>query len=153
MIGSIALLYTFLATPSVAVDVRAPRIEIPDVRVEAPPFAAPDAMTAEDDQDEEDEDEHQAERDARRSQRERLRERREEMRGRDDFDPAFSGPPTARAKGKNGSATLPVKGPVTFRLRVQAGEAEVGIRVGGHSDKLPLTPLGRGSRWCRPRAR
>jgi len=125
MIGSIALLYTFLATPSVAVDVRAPRIEIPDVRVEAPPFAAPDAMTAEDDQDEEDEDEHQAERDARRSQRERLREHREEMRGRDDFDPAFSGPPTARAKGKNGSATLPVKGPVTFRLRVQAGEAEV----------------------------
>ena len=44
MIGSIALLYTFLATPSVAVDVRAPRIEIPDVRVEAPPFAAPDAI-------------------------------------------------------------------------------------------------------------
>jgi hypothetical protein len=33
--------------------------------------------------------------------------------------------PTARAEGKDGSATLGVKGPVTFRLRVQAGEAEV----------------------------
>jgi len=37
----------------------------------------------------------------------------------------FREAPRARATGKNGAASLAVKGPVTFRLRVQSGEVEV----------------------------
>lgn len=33
--------------------------------------------------------------------------------------------PSARAKGKNGVATLPTKGPVTLRIRAQSGEVQV----------------------------
>jgi DUF4097 and DUF4098 domain-containing protein YvlB len=40
-------------------------------------------------------------------------------------DKAFGEEPSARATGKNGAASLAVKGPVTFRLRVQSGEVEV----------------------------
>jgi hypothetical protein len=40
-------------------------------------------------------------------------------------DETFGEKPSARATGKNGAASLAVKGPVTFRLRVQSGEVEV----------------------------
>jgi Putative adhesin len=40
-------------------------------------------------------------------------------------DKSFGEQPGARATGKNGAASLAVKGPVTFRLRVQSGEVEV----------------------------
>ena len=44
---------------------------------------------------------------------------------RSDDEDASSEQPSSRAAGKNGAATLAVKGPVTFRLRVQSGEVEV----------------------------
>jgi DUF4097 and DUF4098 domain-containing protein YvlB len=39
-----------------------------------------------------------------------------------DMDPNL---PSTRAKGKNGVATLPAKGPVTVRVRAQSGEVQV----------------------------
>ena len=45
--------------------------------------------------------------------------------GRSGSDDEAGGQPSARAAGKNGAAALAVKGPVTFRLRVQSGEVEV----------------------------
>jgi len=55
------------------------------------------------------------------------RGRWDHFRWRNHFDDdAESGErPSARAAGKNGAAALAVKGPVTFRLRVQSGEVEV----------------------------
>jgi len=81
-------------------------------------------------------------RDAERQAREEERNAREEERrarersgapvsasggaNRFDVDDEGSGEaPSARATGKNGVASLAVKGPVTFRLRVQSGEVEV----------------------------
>jgi hypothetical protein len=43
----------------------------------------------------------------------------------DDDEDGSGEKPSARAIGKNGAAALAVKGPVTFRLRVQSGEVEV----------------------------
>jgi hypothetical protein len=152
MIGSIAVLSTLVAAPSATVEVRPPRVDKPEVRVEVPPADVnlphlqfrelprldfPDvefpesrfdgfAMASRDDEDEADEDRDQADEDARRNERDRLRERyRDEMRWRDDSGYSFTGPPTAKAAGKGGSASLAVKGPVTLRLRVLDGEGEV----------------------------
>jgi hypothetical protein len=61
---------------------------------------------------------------------ERDRERRSRDRARrwgrfgSEDEPAGE-QPSARAAGKNGVAALAVKGPVTFRLRLQSGEVEV----------------------------
>jgi hypothetical protein len=162
MIGSIAVISTLLAVPAAA-DVRAPRIEIPDVHVKVPvevplpdfdfpdfdfsefPLALhslqPGALAARDDQDEEEDDEDRADHDAKRGERDRhdwSRDFQDEMRWRDE--PGYSsGPPTARAQGKDGSASLSVKGPVTFRLRVQAGEADV---VGTNKSQVAVTVSG-----------
>ena len=76
--------------------------------------------------DETDDDEDQADRDAERNRQDQRDWYRDQTRRRFRSDEELSGEkPTARADGKNGAATLAVKGPVTFRLRVQAGEAEV----------------------------
>jgi hypothetical protein len=70
----------------------------------------------------------------RRAREEERRSREEERRSRErdrwhsrfgDDEDAPGEAPTARAGGKNGAASLAVKGPVTFRLRVQSGEVEV----------------------------
>jgi hypothetical protein len=50
---------------------------------------------------------------------------RSRWRSRFDDEDASGEQPSSRAAGKNGAATLAVKGPVTFRLRVQSGEVEV----------------------------
>ena len=66
------------------------------------------------------------ERERRDQERERRAEERDRLRSRlhgEDRDPDEQ--PSARAAGKNGTAALAVKGPVTFRLRVQSGEVEV----------------------------
>jgi Putative adhesin len=71
----------------------------------------------------EDEDEGDKDRDKQRQEGRWYRDRTWKMFGDDE---AFEDQkPTARSEGKGGSATLGVKGPVTFRLRVQAGEAEI----------------------------
>src|SRR3954466_1907254 len=54
--------------------------------------------------------------------------------GEDDHDSAER-EATAQAKGR-GSATLPVKGPVTFQIRAQAGEVEV---VGSDRKQVSVT--------------
>jgi Putative adhesin len=73
------------------------------------------------------EEERNAREEERRARDEERRAReRERWRGRfgsDDEDSEEA--PRARATGKNGVASLAVKGPVTFRLRVQSGEVEV----------------------------
>ncbi|TMA18076.1 MAG: hypothetical protein E6J85_15655 [Deltaproteobacteria bacterium] len=83
-----------------------------------------------------------------REQKERMREQQEQMREQQDrareqsdrrrfrFNWNFNdqddededtddSAPSARAKGKNGVATLPAKGPVTVRIRAQSGEVQV----------------------------
>jgi len=89
------------------------------------------------DQDKSDGDRIERERDRAGRERERIERERERERQRSSRERArwWSGfgsdeeghgdKPSARAAGKNGSATLAVKGPVTFRLRVQSGEVEV----------------------------
>jgi hypothetical protein len=78
--------------------------------------------------------EKQAREEERHAREEERRAREEERRARDrerwhsrfDIDDEDSGEaPSARATGKKGAASLAVKGPVTFRLRVQSGEVEV----------------------------
>ena len=73
------------------------------------------------------EEERNAREEERRAREEERRAReRERWRNRFDVDDEGSGEaPSARATGKNGVASLAVKGPVTFRLRVQSGEVEV----------------------------
>ena len=73
-----------------------------------------------------DEDQDQANRDAEKTRQDQRQWYRDQFRhGFRNDDESSDEKPTARAEGKDGSATLAVKGPVTFRLRVQAGEAEV----------------------------
>jgi len=43
----------------------------------------------------------------------------------DDEDESDDSTPSARAKSKNGVATLPAKGPITLRIRAQSGEVQV----------------------------
>jgi DUF4097 and DUF4098 domain-containing protein YvlB len=72
--------------------------------------------------------ERERERIHREQERERQRWSRERSRWWSRFGSDDEGPgdkPSARAEGKNGAAILAVKGPVTFRLRVQSGEVEV----------------------------
>jgi hypothetical protein len=128
MIGRIALaLLAAAASATAQVNVvHVPRVEVPELEVDVPEFEVdvPDvslAMAGEDEGDEDDAD--QAFRDADKSHRDARQRHRDSMRGADDD--SFDEKPTARAEGKDGSATLPVKGPVTVRLRVQAGEALV----------------------------
>ena len=73
------------------------------------------------------EEERHAREEERRAREEERRARdRERWRSRFDIDDEGSGEaPSARANGKNGAASLAVKGPFTFRLRVQSGEVEV----------------------------
>jgi len=73
------------------------------------------------------EEERNAREEERRARDEERRAReRERWRSRFDTDDEVSvETPSARATGKNGAAALAVKGPVTFRLRVQSGEVEV----------------------------
>ncbi|HWE25264.1 MAG TPA: DUF4097 family beta strand repeat-containing protein [Myxococcales bacterium] len=141
MIGSIALLCT-LATATAPPRVHVPRIDVPDF------YSFTNGAVAMKDEDEaDDEDEGQADREADKAQREAEKAQREaekaqreaeksrneqrrwyrdQMRFRFGDDEDWSDEkPTAKAEGKDGSATLAVKGPVKFRLRVQAGEAEV----------------------------
>ena len=123
MIRGIALLLLAAATSarSQVNVVHVPRVEVPDFDVEVPDVSL--AMAGEDEGDEEDAD--QALRDADKSRRNAREWYRDSMRGFHADDGSFDEKPTARAEGKDGSATLAVKGPVTVRLRVQAGEALV----------------------------
>ena len=75
---------------------------------------------------EQDQQRRDQERERRDQERERRAEERDRLRSRlhgEDRQPDEQ--PSARAAGKNGTAALAVKGPVTFRLRVQSGEVEV----------------------------
>jgi hypothetical protein len=72
------------------------------------------------------EEERRAREEERRSRQEERRSReRDRWRSRFDIDEGSGEEPSARATGKGGVASLAVKGPVTFRLRVQSGEVEV----------------------------
>ena len=96
--------------------------------------------------------ERQAREEERRSREEERRSREEERRSRErdrwrsrfDSDDVASGEePSARATGKDGAASLAVKGPVTFRLRAQSGEVEVvpsdKPRIALSIDGVPVT--------------
>jgi len=98
------------------------------------------------------EEERQAREEERRSREEERRSREEERRSRErdrwrsrfDSDDVASGEePSARATGKDGAASLAVKGPVTFRLRAQSGEVEVvpsdKPRIALSIDGVPVT--------------
>ncbi|HYV67840.1 MAG TPA: DUF4097 family beta strand repeat-containing protein, partial [Myxococcales bacterium] len=83
--------------------------------------------------------ERQLDRIERERERERQRWNRERTRWMSRFgsdDDEGEGKPSARATGKKGAATLAVKGPVTFRLRVQSGEVEV---VGSDKPQIALS--------------
>ncbi len=130
--------------PDLRLDLRG--FEMPDPRLDLHGFEMPDlhldlrglGLLAMRDQDEDDEDHDEEASDAGSSdrrarerdriERERDRERRARERWRSRFgsdDESFGEQPSARSTGKNGAAALAVKGPVTFRLRVQSGEVEV----------------------------
>jgi hypothetical protein len=82
------------------------------------------AMTGEDEGD--DEDEEDSDHDAEQRRKDERQWYRDWARGRFRGEDEDSGEkPTAKAEGTDGSATLAVKAPVTFQLRLQAGEAEV----------------------------
>jgi DUF4097 and DUF4098 domain-containing protein YvlB len=131
MIGSTALLSTLLLASAASERVHVPRIEVPLRSL---------AMAAQADENDEEEDEENAARDTTRMQRERREAYRDEMRRRFGDDEGSSGQqPTARAAGKDGSATLAVKGPITFSLRMQSGEAEV---VASNKPQVTLTVSG-----------
>jgi len=99
--------------------------------------AARDRDRAARDRDRETRDRDRETRDRDREMRDRDRETRDRDRwdqgrwdrsrwgSRSDDEDASGEQPSSRAAGKNGAATLAVKGPVTFRLRVQSGEVEV----------------------------
>ena len=115
MIRGIALLLLATATSarSQVNVVHVPRVEVPELDVEVPDVSL--AMAGEDESDDDDAD--QALRDADKSRRDAREWHRDSMRGSNADDGSFDEKPTARAEGKDGSATLPVKGPVTVRLR------------------------------------
>ena len=147
MIGSIALVAALLAaTPADRPRATPPRAGEPDLHLDLHGFEMPElhldlpglgllAMRDEDEDDEDHEDEasdagpsDRARRERDRIERQRDRERRSRERWRSRFgsdDESSGEQPSARATGKNGAAALAVKGPVTFRLRVQSGEVEV----------------------------
>jgi len=147
MIGSIALVAALLAaTPADRPRATLPRAGEPDLHLDLHGFEMPElhldlpglgllAMRDEDEDDEDHEDEasdagpsDRARRERDRIERQRDRERRSRERWRSRFgsdDESSGEQPSARATGKNGAAALAVKGPVTFRLRVQSGEVEV----------------------------
>lgn len=140
--------------PDVPVIPPIPSIEFPDIDVDLEDLDLGGMIARNDrdtDEDEEDRDEDRRERD--RERRERDRERRDEdqegetrdgariykmdpMRnfrsfgmprvhvGNDGYDGEDERDATAKAKGR-GSATLPVRGPVTFQVRLQSGDLEV----------------------------
>jgi hypothetical protein len=132
MIGSIALLCALATAAAAPSRVHVPRIELPDFDVDVPELdvSLPSidvgafVMRDEDEGDEEEEEDNDRDRERQRQhERQWYRDQKWRMFGNDeDFEDQK---PTARSEGKDGSATLGVKGPVTFRLRVQAGEAEV----------------------------
>jgi len=68
---------------------------------------------------EQDRERRERDRERRAAERERFRSQFHEDEGESDDEPK------ARVAGKNGAASLAVKGPVTFRLRVQSGEVEM----------------------------
>jgi hypothetical protein len=91
------------------------------------------------------EEERNAREEERRARDEERRAReRERWRSRFDTDDEAPGEaPSARATGKNGAASLAVKGPVTFRLRVQSGEVDVvpseKLQIALSVDGVPVT--------------
>ena len=128
-------------TPEIHVpEMRSPEIHIPKIqipKIHIPHLDLPDAdlpalrdrRLAQRDHDDEDADEpRERSRDRSESDRDRWPRHRFEpprwsSRSSDEED--SRGEPTSRASGRNGSATLAVKGPITFRLRVQSGDVEV----------------------------
>jgi putative adhesin len=134
MIGSIPLLSALLlAAPTADRHVRvhipgvgAPDLHLPEVDIDLRGLD----LLALAEHDEEDHDEADPDDDShRRPFRFRVHEQDEERE------------PSARAAGKDGTATLAVKGPITFRVRVQSGEVEV-----VPSEKAQITVVARGGR-------
>jgi hypothetical protein len=112
-------------------EIRIPKIHIPHLHL---PVADLDALRdrrlalRERDEDEDADEPRERSRDRDASERDRWPRHRFEpprwsSRSSDEED--SRGEPTSRASGRNGSATLAVKGPITFRLRVQSGDVEV----------------------------
>ncbi|MFL5312883.1 MAG: DUF4097 family beta strand repeat-containing protein [Myxococcales bacterium] len=99
------------------------------------------------------EEERQAREEERRAREEERRARERERwrsrfdldwrKGFDSDDDGSGKEPSARATGRDGAASLAVKGPVTFRLRVQSGEVEVvpsdKPRIALSVDGVPVT--------------
>jgi len=132
-------------------EIRIPEIRIPEIRI--PEIHIPHvdlhalrdrrlALRERDDEDDDADESRERSRDSGPSDRERWpRHRFEPPRWSTRFSGEENerGEATARASGRNGSATLAVKGPVTFRLRVQSGDVEV---VGGNRSQVAVALSG-----------